>query len=153
MPKLRLAIPALAVLLGLAAPAHAAPPVLFVDRCAGDCTYTLGPDDVMTYLPGSLPKAFLDETAPCGESQPRACFWGGTTQNSHQRLLATLPEPGASAAGLVSVAGLGLLARGRLTRHGSAATRRNPRSSARSTRGAPPIRPARRGTASDPPPS
>lgn len=69
--------------------------------------------DVMTALAGSLPKAFLDEAALCGESQPRECFCGGTTQNSHQRLLTTLPEPGSSAAGLAAAAGLGYLARRR----------------------------------------
>ena len=69
--------------------------------------------DVMTYLAGSLPKAFLDETASCGETQARPCLCGGTTQNSYQRLLATLPEPAAGASTLVAVAALGVLARRR----------------------------------------
>jgi len=69
--------------------------------------------DVMTYLGGSLPKAFLDETAPCGETQARDCRCGGTTQNSHQRLLTSLPEPGAIGGVLVAVAALSTLARRR----------------------------------------
>jgi len=67
--------------------------------------------DVMTYLAGSLPKAFLDETAPCGELQARDCSCGGTTQNSHQRLLATLPEPSSLAAGLAALLALAIRAR------------------------------------------
>ena len=62
--------------------------------------------DVMTYLAGSLPKAFLDETAPCGETLARDCLCGGATQNSYQRLLATLPEPGAAAGGVVALVAL-----------------------------------------------
>jgi len=53
--------------------------------------------DVMTYLSGSLPKAFLDADASCGEFTTRACQCGGATQNSYQRLLAALPEPDATA--------------------------------------------------------
>ena len=82
--------------------------------------------DVMTSLQSSLPKAFLDETAQCGETQPRECFCGGTTQNSYQRLLAALPEAGANAAGLVALGGLGLLARGRPSRRRSASTKPSP---------------------------
>jgi hypothetical protein len=67
--------------------------------------------DVMTYLAGSLPKTFLDETAPCGEFQARDCLCGGTTQNSHQRLLATLPEPGAAAGSIVALVALAVRAR------------------------------------------
>jgi hypothetical protein len=63
--------------------------------------------DVMTYLDGSLPKRFLDETAACGEFAPRSCSCGGSTQNSHQQLLATLPEPGTLAG---TTAALGALA-------------------------------------------
>jgi len=50
--------------------------------------------DVMTYLPGSLPKSFVDQDASCGEFAPRDCQCGGTTQNSHQQLVTTVPEPG-----------------------------------------------------------
>jgi len=64
--------------------------------------------DVMTYLGGSLPKRFLDETASCGEFAPRACQCGGTTQNSHQHLLATLPEPRAHAGAAAALAALAL---------------------------------------------
>jgi len=68
--------------------------------------------DVMTYLPGSLPKAFLDEEATCGESTPRTCQCGGaSTQNSYQHLLALLPEPGSSAT--AAALALGALARRR----------------------------------------
>ena len=69
--------------------------------------------DVMTYLPGSLPKAFVDADAQCGEENARPCFCGGTTQNSYQRLLTSLPEARANAAGLLAFGGLGLLARRR----------------------------------------
>lgn len=68
--------------------------------------------DVMTYTPGSLPKAFLDETASCGELVPRTCQCGGaTTQNSYQHLLALLPEPEAS--GWAALLALAVTARGR----------------------------------------
>jgi len=67
--------------------------------------------DVMTYLDGSLPKRFLDETAPCGETQARDCRCGGTTQNSHQRLLATLPETGSAAGGMAALVALAVRAR------------------------------------------
>jgi len=62
--------------------------------------------DVMTYLTGPLPKAFVDEAASCGESTPRTCTCGGTTQNSYQQLLTTLPEAGAVASGLAAIATL-----------------------------------------------
>jgi hypothetical protein len=65
--------------------------------------------DVMTYLNGPLPKAFEDQAASCGESQARPCRCGGTTQNSYQWLVATLPEPGAAmgaAAALAALAGV-----------------------------------------------
>jgi len=58
--------------------------------------------DVMTYLNGPLPKRFVDEAAACGEFAPRGCQCGGTTQNSHQHLVTTLPEPGPRA-GLAAV--------------------------------------------------
>jgi hypothetical protein len=64
--------------------------------------------DVMTYLGGSLPKRFLDETASCGEFAPRTCQCGGTTQNSHQHLLATLPEAGALARATAALVALAL---------------------------------------------
>lgn len=68
--------------------------------------------DVMTCLPGSLPKQFLDESASCGESTPCACRCEGTTQNSHQHLLATLPEPAAFAAGAAALLALATVERG-----------------------------------------
>lgn len=45
--------------------------------------------DPMTYLPNCGQKRFLDQDVSCGESQPRGCNCGGTTQNTHQILLAT----------------------------------------------------------------
>ena len=66
--------------------------------------------DVMTYLDGSLPKRFLDETAACGEFAPRSCSCGGTTQNSHQHLLATLPEHSTLAATTAALGALAALA-------------------------------------------
>lgn len=69
--------------------------------------------DVMTYLSGPLPKAFLDETAACGESTPRTCQCGGTTQNSYQQLLALLPEPGAGSSGAAAGVALASIARRR----------------------------------------
>ncbi|RIL08122.1 MAG: hypothetical protein DCC71_00565 [Proteobacteria bacterium] len=67
--------------------------------------------DVMTYLDGPLPKQFLDETGDCGEDTPRTCQCGGTAQNSYQWLLATLPEPGALAAGGGALLALAAVAR------------------------------------------
>lgn len=72
--------------------------------------------DVMTYLGGPLPKVFEDQAAACGESQPRACRCGGTTQNSHQWLLATLPEPGPAAGSAAAIAVLAGLRRRRVAR-------------------------------------
>jgi len=66
--------------------------------------------DVMTVVSGSLPKAFVNQDAPCGEDQARDCVCGGTTQNSYQRLLATLPEPGSTAGGLIAVVALAVRA-------------------------------------------
>lgn len=60
-----------------------------------------------------LPKLFLDEDAPCGTTAPAPCTCGGTTQNSYQRMLATLPEPGAAAAAGTAMLVLGSLARRR----------------------------------------
>lgn len=67
--------------------------------------------DVMTYLPGPLPKQFLDETASCGESAPRACRCEGTTQNSYQHLLATQPESEAPAGGTAVLVALAAVRR------------------------------------------
>lgn len=69
--------------------------------------------DVMTYLSGSLPKTFVDQDAPCGEDQARECVCGGTTQNSYQRLLTTLPEAETGAGALVAIAALAYLVRRR----------------------------------------
>jgi hypothetical protein len=60
-----------------------------------------------------LPKSFLDEEAPCGTNAPAACNCGGTTQNSYQRMLATLPEPGGAASAGVALLSLVALARRR----------------------------------------
>ena len=46
--------------------------------------------DPMTYLDACGPKQFLDEEVACGETQPRDCWCGGTTVNSHRTLLALL---------------------------------------------------------------
>jgi hypothetical protein len=43
--------------------------------------------DPMSYVQGCGKKAFQDKDAPCGETEPRACICGRTTQNS-VRLLA-----------------------------------------------------------------
>lgn len=69
--------------------------------------------DVMTYLNGPLPKVFEDAPASCGESQARTCRCGGTTQNSYQWLLATLPEPDAMAATAAAIAAMAGLRRRR----------------------------------------
>jgi hypothetical protein len=42
--------------------------------------------DVMTYLDGCVPKAFMPLDAPCGEYSARDCYCGGTTQNSYELL-------------------------------------------------------------------
>ncbi len=39
--------------------------------------------DIFTYLNYSGGKTIVDESAPCGEFQPRACMCGGTSKNSH----------------------------------------------------------------------
>ena len=72
--------------------------------------------DVMTFLAGSLPKAFLDEEASCGEFAPRPCQCGGTTQNSYQTLLALLPEPAAASSGAATLCALVGVAARRRTR-------------------------------------
>ncbi len=43
--------------------------------------------DVNTFLNGCGPKSFTDNDSPCGEFEARDCACGGTTQNSHQRML------------------------------------------------------------------
>jgi hypothetical protein len=58
-----------------------------------------------------LPKSFLDEDAPCGTTAPAACSCGGTTQNSYQRMLATLPEPGGAAGAGIALIVLAALRR------------------------------------------
>jgi uncharacterized protein (TIGR03382 family) len=51
--------------------------------------HELHKDDPMTYLDlGSL-KRFQDVDAKCGESTPRNCYCGGTTQNSYQYMADT----------------------------------------------------------------
>jgi len=60
-----------------------------------------------------LPKAFLDEDAPCGTTAPSACICGGTTQNSYQQMLATLPEPAGAAGAGVALLALAAVARRR----------------------------------------
>jgi len=67
--------------------------------------------DVMSSL-GPLPKVFLDQTADCGEDTPRDCVCGGSTQNSYQWLLATLPEPGGLATGATALLALAGIRRG-----------------------------------------
>lgn len=73
--------------------------------------YELLTGDVMTLNGSSLPRSFLDQAALCGDSQPRDCLCGGTTQNSYQRLMTTLPEPGSGAGALLSVITLAVHAR------------------------------------------
>jgi len=72
--------------------------------------------DVMTYLNGPLPKVFEDQAAACGESQARPCRCGGTTQNSYQWLLTTLPEPGPAAGAAAAIAALAGLRKRRVAR-------------------------------------
>jgi hypothetical protein len=43
--------------------------------------------DVTTYLAGCGPKSFTDRESECGEYEARDCQCGGTTQNSHQKML------------------------------------------------------------------
>ncbi len=70
--------------------------------------------DAMAFdIASCLPKSFLDEAAPCGTSTPAACTCGGTTQNSYQRMLAALPEPGDAASAGVALLALAALARRR----------------------------------------
>lgn len=45
--------------------------------------------DPMTYWFNCGQKAFRDYNAPCGEYENRACYCGGSTQNSYQRLIAS----------------------------------------------------------------
>jgi uncharacterized protein (TIGR03382 family) len=53
--------------------------------------HELNRDDPMTYLDLGTLKRFQDDDAKCGESlsQPRDCFCGGPTQNSHQYMADT----------------------------------------------------------------
>ncbi|MBT8494203.1 MAG: hypothetical protein KJO07_14195, partial [Deltaproteobacteria bacterium] len=44
-------------------------------------------EDTMTYLSGCGAKEFEDADVMSGESQPRACQCGGTTQNSYRKLV------------------------------------------------------------------
>ena len=46
--------------------------------------------DVMTYRTGCGAKSFVDADVPCGESKPRPCHGGATTQNSYRHLMAVL---------------------------------------------------------------
>ena len=72
-------------------------------------------NDPMTYLnspfsnEGSCwPKAFQDNASQCGEYSPRPCDCGGSTQNSHQHILAMfgagIPDTQAPLAAIVSPA-------------------------------------------------
>jgi len=47
-------------------------------------------EDIMTYLVGCGQKRFVDQDVPCGELDPRACYCGAETQNSHQYLMDVL---------------------------------------------------------------
>lgn len=72
--------------------------------------------DVMTLLPGCLPKAFLDADSQCGTNAPLPRLCGGQTQNSYQALLSLLPEAGTPASGAAALLSLALLARQRAAR-------------------------------------
>jgi hypothetical protein len=74
--------------------------------------------DVMTYIGGPLPKTFVDESSACGEFSPRTCRCGGTTQNSYQRVLTVLPEPGVAASGPAAALAIAALARRRYRKIG-----------------------------------
>ena len=53
--------------------------------------HALNADDAMTYLsPSSQWPQFTDADSQCGEYEPRSCRCGGSTQNSHEWLLAVL---------------------------------------------------------------
>lgn len=53
--------------------------------------HAMNPDDAMTYLaPSAIWPLFTDAASDCGEYEARSCRCGGTTQNSHQWLLAVL---------------------------------------------------------------
>jgi len=43
--------------------------------------------DVTTFLDGCGAKSFTDRESECGEYEARECLCGGTTQNSHQKML------------------------------------------------------------------
>ncbi len=52
-------------------------------------------DDPMTYLNDCGPKCFRDQSAECGEYEPRECTCGQASQNSYQYLLSRFgPGPG-----------------------------------------------------------
>lgn len=57
----------------------------------------------MTFLSGCGDKSFLDANVSCGEFEAHNCTCGGSTQNSFQHLLSTLPEPGAAAGAVTAL--------------------------------------------------
>jgi hypothetical protein len=46
--------------------------------------------DWLSQLSDCGPRSFLDANVNCGDFSARACQCGGTTQNSHQTMMATL---------------------------------------------------------------
>ena len=68
---------------------------------AHEAAHLLGADhevlerDNMTYLTGCMDKLFAPAAAPCGETDPRDCLCGGTTQDSDQVVAAALGRAGA----------------------------------------------------------
>jgi MYXO-CTERM domain-containing protein len=49
--------------------------------------------DPMTYLDGSLPKRFQNQTAQCGRYQVENCLCGGTGQNSYKMIFTLFGSP------------------------------------------------------------